>query len=317
MSGSAASEKTQDRREEPLTLALSPQSRGEGTKPKSEEEQDESGGTASPGLWLPVYTLALRELVRFFRQRTRVVGALGQPIIFWVLFGAGLHGSFRGPAGMEAMSYQEYFFPGVAVMIVMFTAIYSTISIIEDRRDGFLQGVLVAPIPRTSLVLGKVCGGTILAVLQAVVFLMVGPLLSLVGLAPPLETGLMWQNAVAVIGFLTLIGFSLTALGYLIAWPMDSTHGFHAIMSVFLMPMWLLSGSFFPAGDSGWLSWVIRLNPLTYGVAGLRRIMTTDAAAVAGLPSWSVCLSVTILAAMAYLSIAIWMTNRPTVHNAR
>ena len=86
MSGSAASEKTQDRREEPLTLALSPPvldaqktGRGEGTKPKSEEEQDESGGTASPGLWLPVYTLALRELVRFFRQRTRVVGALGQP----------------------------------------------------------------------------------------------------------------------------------------------------------------------------------------------------------------------------------------------
>ena len=269
---------------------------------------------ASPGLWLPVYTLALRELVRFFRQRTRVVGALGQPIIFWVLFGAGLHGSFRGPAGM---SYQEYFFPGVAVMIVMFTAIYSTISIIEDRRDGFLQGVLVAPIPRVSLVLGKVCGGTILAVIQAVVFLTVGPLLSLVGLAPPLETGLTWQNAVAVIGFLTLIGFSLTALGYLIAWPMDSTHGFHAIMSVFLLPMWLLSGSFFPAGDSGWLSWIIRLNPLTYGVAGLRRIMTTDAAAVVGLPSWSVCLSVTILAAMAYLTIAIWMTNRPTVHNAR
>ena len=324
MSGQASSESVtaavQRSEENPLTLALSPQNRGEGTQPKAFSSagrgafESDDDGAASPGLWLPVYTLALRELIRFFRQRTRVVGALGQPIIFWVLFGAGLHGSFRGPAGM---SYQEYFFPGVAVMIVMFTAIYSTISIIEDRRDGFLQGVLVAPIPRVSLVLGKVIGGTILAVLQAVVFLLVGPLLSLVGLAPPLETGLTWHNAVAVIGFLTLIGFSLTALGYLIAWPMDSTHGFHAIMSVFLMPMWLLSGSFFPAGDSGWLSWVIRLNPLTYGVAGLRRIMTTDAAAVAGLPSWSVCLSVTILAAMAYVTIAIWMTNRPTVHNAR
>ncbi|MCX7395877.1 MAG: ABC transporter permease [Planctomycetales bacterium] len=269
---------------------------------------------SAPGLWLPVYTLAFRELTRFFRQRTRVVGALGQPIIFWVLFGAGLQGSFRGPAGM---SYQEYFFPGVAVMIVMFTAIYSTISIIEDRRDGFLQGVLVAPIPRASLVLGKICGGTILAVLQSLVFLTVGPLLSLVGLAPPLQTGLTWHNAAAVIGFLMLLGFSLTALGYLIAWPMDSTHGFHAIMSVFLMPMWLLSGSFFPASDSGWLSWVIRLNPLTYGVAGLRRIMTSNAAAVEGLPAWSVCLSVTILSATAYMMIAIWITNRPTVHNAR
>src|SRR5580704_3984795 len=118
-----------------------------------------------PSTVLAVYSLALRELVRFFRQRTRIIGALGQPIIFWVLFGAGLQSSFQGPAGI---SYQEYFFPGVAVMIVMFTAIYSTISIIEDRREGFLQGVLVAPIPRVSLVLGKVCGGMVLAVMQAV-----------------------------------------------------------------------------------------------------------------------------------------------------
>lgn len=272
------------------------------------------GALAAPGLWLPIYTLAHRELTRFFRQRTRIVGALGQPIIFWVLFGAGLHGSFRGPA---EMSYQEYFFPGVAAMILMFTAIYSTISIIEDRREGFLQGVLVAPIPRVSLVLGKVIGGTILAVLQALVFLTVGPALSWVGLAPELQTGLTWQNAPAAIGFLTLVGFSLTALGYLIAWPMESTHGFHALMSVFLMPMWLLSGSFFPAGDSGWLSWVIRLNPLTYGVAGLRRIMTTNPVAVAALPPWWVCLTVTTGAAVCYVGLAVWMTSRRSAHNAR
>ena len=121
-----------------------------------------------PSMVLAVYSLALRELVRFFRQRTRIVGALGQPIIFWVLFGAGLQSSFRGPADL---SYQEYFFPGVAVMIVMFTAIFSTISIIEDRREGFLQGVLVAPVSRAALVLGKVCGGTVLAVLQAMLAL--------------------------------------------------------------------------------------------------------------------------------------------------
>lgn len=269
---------------------------------------------ATPGLWLPVYTLAHRELTRFFRQRTRIVGALGQPIIFWVLFGAGLQGSFRGPADM---SYQEYFFPGVAAMILMFTAIYSTISIIEDRREGFLQGVLVAPIPRISLVLGKVIGGTILAVFQALIFLTVGPALSWVGLAPELQTGLTWNNAAATVGFLTLVGFSLTALGYLIAWPMDSTHGFHAIMSIFLMPMWLLSGSFFPPGESGWLSWVIRLNPLTYGVAGLRRIMTSNPVAVERLPEWWVCLTVTALAAACYVSMAVWMTGRRSAHNAR
>jgi ABC-2 type transport system permease protein len=278
----------------------------------SEDGRAVSG--CAPGFWLPVFTLAYRELTRFFRQRTRIVGALGQPIIFWVLFGAGLQGSFQGPA---QMSYQEYFFPGVVVMIVMFTAIYSTISIIEDRREGFLQGVLVSPIPRASLVLGKVVGGTILAVLQALVFLLLGPALSLVGLAPELHTGLTWSNAAAVLGFLALIGFQLTALGYLIAWPMDSTHGFHAIMSVFLMPMWLLSGSFFPPGESPWLTWVIRLNPLTYGVAGLRRIMTTDPAAVVSLPCWPLCLTVTIGAAIGYVGAAVWITGRRSAHNVR
>ena len=267
-----------------------------------------------PSMMLAVNSLASRELVRFLRQRTRIVGALGQPIIFWVLFGAGLSGSFQGPAGI---SYQEYFFPGVAVMIVMFTAIYSTISIIEDRREGFLQGVLVAPIHRASLVLGKVCGGTILAVMQVVVFLLVGPALAFIGLSPTISTGLTWWNGPAVIAYLALIGFSLTALGYLIAWPMDSTHGFHAIMSVFLMPMWLLSGSFFPAPASGWLAWVIRLNPLTYGTAGLRRLMTSNVEAVKDLPSLELSVFVTLIAAVVYISIAIWITGRQTAHNAR
>ena len=278
------------------------------------ETRTEVAASSHSSFALAVYSLALRELVRFFRQRTRIIGALGQPIIFWVLFGAGLHGSFQGPAGL---SYQEYFFPGVAVMIVMFTAIFSTISIIEDRREGFLQGVLVAPIPRAALVLGKVCGGTILAVLQAMAFLAIGPALASIGLSPPISTGLTWFNLPAVIAFLALVAFALTALGYLIAWPMDSTHGFHAIMSVFLMPMWLLSGSFFPAPKSGWLAVVIAVNPLTYGTAGLRRLITPNAEAVAALPSLPFSVAVTLLSAAVYISIAIWMTNRQTAHNAR
>jgi ABC-2 type transport system permease protein len=269
---------------------------------------------ASTPAWLPVCSLAQRELVRFFRQRTRVVGALGQPLIFWILFGAGLNGSFQGPAGQ---SYQEYFFPGVAVMIVMFTAIYSTISIIEDRREGFLQAVLVSPAPRWSIVLGKVCGGTLIALLQTVAFLLIGPLLQFVGLSPELHTGLTWQNVVPVLGWLTLLGVTLTALGYCIAWPMESTHGFHALMSVVLMPMWLLAGTFFPAGSSGWLSWVIAFNPLTYGTAGLRRLLATDAGSVANLPSWPMCIVATGLFCGICLAGAVWLTERRTVHNAR
>ncbi|MCH7988779.1 MAG: ABC transporter permease [Planctomycetes bacterium] len=274
------------------------------------------------GFWLPIWTLASRELVRFFRQRTRMVGALGQPLIFWILFGAGLHGSFRNPAWVPSdrtMTYQEYFFPGVAVMIVMFTAIFSTISIIEDRKEGFLQGVLVAPISRLSLVLGKLCGGTALAVIQAGLFLLIGPMLAFVGLAPTIDLEVSALSAVAIILFLTLLSFTLTALGYVIAWPLDSTQGFHAIMSVFLMPMWLLSGAFFPAGDSGWLSWVIIMNPLTYGVAGLRRLMypNIDFSGSNGLPGLGLCILITVLFCVVCVGLAVYLTQRRTSFDAR
>src|SRR5215813_9106872 len=115
--------------------------------------------------WPVVTTLAQRELVRFFRQRNRVFGALGQPIIFWLLFSAGLRNNNLDYA---------HFFPGTLVMILLFTAIFATISIIEDRREGFLQGVLVAPIPRWTMVLGKVLGGAAIAMLQGIVFLLLG-----------------------------------------------------------------------------------------------------------------------------------------------
>lgn len=261
--------------------------------------------------WLPVWTLALRELVRFFRQRTRVVGALGQPLLFWILLGAGLRGSFAPPAwASRDMSYQEYFFPGVAVMILLFTSIFSTISIIEDRREGFLQAVLVAPISRLSLVLGKLCGGTVLAVLQAALFLVLGPLVGIEFTA---------GSVLATLAFLTLLGFALTGLGFLIAWPLDSTQGFHAIMSVFLMPMWLLSGSFFPAGGSVWLGWVIWLNPLTYGVAGLRRLLywNQPLSDAAGLPPLGLCLVVTSLFAAACLASSVWVASRRNLRDAR
>ena len=268
--------------------------------------------------WLPIFTLTRRELVRFFRQRTRVVGALGQPFLFWILFGAGLHGSFTAPEwAPKGMSYQEYFFPGIAVLILMFSAIFSTISIIEDRREGFLQAVLVAPVSRLSLVIGKLLGGTLLALIQAIAFLVIGPALSLIGLAPEMSLQIGIVDGLLTLGFLALVGFALTGLGYMIAWPMDSTQGFHAIMSVFLLPMWLLSGSFFPG--SGWLTWVIRLNPLSYGVAGVRRLMYPDqiAADSNALPSMSTCLMVTSVFCIVCVSIAVWLTSRRTSKDAR
>src|SRR3954465_12100543 len=154
--------------------------------------------------WPVVGTLCQRELVRFFRQKNRVFGALGQPIIFWLLFGAGLKSNNLDYA---------HFFPGTLVMILLFTAIFATISIIEDRREGFLQGVLVAPIPRWSMVLGKVLGGTAIAMLQGTVFLLLGLIASKLGwfdVIQPTVTGFL-----AALLLMFVVSVALTGLGFL------------------------------------------------------------------------------------------------------
>jgi ABC-2 type transport system permease protein len=222
--------------------------------------------------WHVVWTLCWREIVRFFRQRNRVIGAVGQPILFWLLFGAGLHQSFTLADNASGMSFLEYYFPGTLILILLFTAIFATISIIEDRREGFLQSVLVAPIPRWSMVLGKVLGGTLIAVAQGVFFLL---------LALVLEVDLGIVRCLALVGLLFVIAFGLTSLGFVLAWRMESTQGFHAIMNLLLLPMWLLSGAFFPvppaqpgaATSQLVLHWCMRINPVTYGVAGVRRLL--------------------------------------------
>ena len=218
--------------------------------------------------------------MRFFRQRNRVFGALGPADYFLAAVRRGARSARVGTG--DKLDY-AHFFPGTLVMILLFTAIFATISIIEDRREGFLQGVLVAPVPRWAMMLGKVLGGAAIAMLQGLVFLFLGWLAGAVGWYPVLSTTPLAVVASFVLMF--VISIALTALGFLIAWRMDSTQGFHAIMSVFLLPMWLLSGAFFPMDVGGWLGAIVRVNPLTYGVAGLRHYLQNGGSEIAGLPS--------------------------------
>lgn len=208
----------------------------------------------------PAATLLEREVVRFLRQRNRIIGALGTPLVFWFLIGSGLGDSFA--TGNDGARFLEYFFPGALLLTILFTAIFSTISVIEDRREGFLQAVLVSPAPRAAVVLGKLLGGTCLALIQGLLFLAIAPLLGL---------SLGWASvlyACVIIGF---AAFGLTGLGFLFAWRLDSTQGFHAFMNLILMPLWLLSGALFPiAGTPGWLRAVMTVNPVTYAVSGLQ-----------------------------------------------
>jgi ABC-2 type transport system permease protein len=251
-----------------------------------------------PGLMLPAASLCQRELVRFLRQRHRIVGALGTPIIFWLLLGLGMGHSFKGVGVPGGDDYLKFFFPGTILMILLFTAIFSTISIIEDRREGFLQSVLVAPVSRMSIVLGKILGGTVLAFVQGLIFLALAPLVGL---------------HLTVIGFFAacaimfVVSFALTGLGFCIAWRMSSTQGFHAIMNLFLMPLWFLSGALF-APQTAWtgLRWVMRVNPLSYGLAGLQRSVYSPEATTA-LPEWGLIFAVSIAfaAVMLILSSAV------------
>ncbi|HSV29781.1 MAG TPA: ABC transporter permease, partial [Candidatus Omnitrophota bacterium] len=121
-----------------------------------------------------VLSLAKREFIRFIRQPQRVIGAVAQPLLFWLFLGAGLGGSFK-PPGMEQVTYLEYFYPGVMVMMMLFASIFSSITIIEDRDAGFLQGVLVAPVNRLGIVLGKVLGGVSIAMVQVLIFTVAAP----------------------------------------------------------------------------------------------------------------------------------------------
>lgn len=211
---------------------------------------------------LPAASLWWREVVRFYRDRTRAVSSIATGVLFWLLFGFGLAGSFA-PAGMPAeIDAVEYLFPGIVVFIVLMTAIVGTFSLIEDRRQGFLQGVLVAPVPTAAIVLGKVLGGTTMALLQGVILL---PLAPLVGIEVSFGGLLLATLA------LFFVAFALTSLGFVLAWRMESIAGFHGIVNLLLMPLGILSGAFFPLeGAAGPLETVMRLDPVTYGLSAFR-----------------------------------------------
>jgi ABC-2 type transport system permease protein len=204
-----------------------------------------------------------REVIKFVRDRARLVGALLQPLGFWILLGLGFQGTFALPADVGTeMGFFEFLFPGIIALIILFTAIFSTISIVEERKSGFLQGVLVAPVPRTSIVLGTTLGGTSLAFFEAALFLVFVPLLGISLTIPGL--GIILLSTF-------LLGLTFTALGVIIAWIMPTTRAFHAVMNLFLLPLWFLSGSFFPAaGAPAALQWVIMANPVSYAVSAIR-----------------------------------------------
>jgi ABC-2 type transport system permease protein len=239
---------------------------------------------------LPVLSLLWREIVRFYRQPSRVVGVIASPVLFWIVIGSGFGSSLRA-AGNQ--NYLDYFFPGALIMIVLFTSIFTMMSVIEDRREGFLLSVLVAPVSRSVIVLGKVLGGTTLSAIQGLVFLAFAPFIGI-------RFGIAQFFAIALVVW--MVAFSLTTLGFAIAWKLNSTQGFHAIINLLMIPLWLISGALFPiTGASLWVRAMMLANPLTYGVEALRGLLFPSSVATG---HFSVTLAVIVLGA---ISLALFI----------
>jgi ABC-2 type transport system permease protein len=204
-------------------------------------------------------TIALtrRELVRILRQPSRLVASIATPLFIWVLLASGVAKSFRSPAvGAETLDYGSYLLPGMLTMTVLFSSIFGAMSLIEDRHEGFLQSVLVSPAPRWAIAASKLLGSALIATLQAMVLLPAAFFLG-EGMGIP-------GFGLAVVCLLcTAIG--IAGIGLAAAWWVDSSQGFHGVMNLVLLPMWLLSGSIFPLeGATGWMRVLMMANPVTW-----------------------------------------------------
>ena len=211
-----------------------------------------------------IYGIWLRDLKKFWRERSRLWGGIARPILWLIILGSSLRGSVDISALNGATDYQQYIFPGVIGLTLIFSSLQSATSIIWDREFGFLKEVLAAPVSRLSIVVGKSVGGASQATMQGIITLLFAPLIGL------------WLSPLAILELIVMmfiVAFALTALGVVIASNMTSFEGFGTISNFVVMPMYFLSGAIYPTSNVPvWLKPLIAINPLSYGVDALRHI---------------------------------------------
>jgi len=211
-----------------------------------------------------IYIMWLRQIKRYWRSKSRIIGSIGQPLLFLVALGFGLGPVFKKAGGGN---YINFLTPGVISQAILFMAVFSGIELIWDRQFGFLKATLVAPVSRLEVVLGRVLGGATVATFQGLIVLL---LASLVGFKPQSLT-----TIPLAVCLMFLIALLFSALGTAIASLMKDFHGFQLIMNFLVMPTFFLSGAIFPLNNVPRLIQVVSyINPLTYGVDGLRQVLT-------------------------------------------
>jgi len=266
-----------------------------------------------------IYIIWYRDVLRYSRDRLRLLASLAQPLLFLLIFGTGLSSSLRGIggglAGAASINYVQFIYPGIIGMAVLFTSIFSAMSIVWDREFGFLKEVLVAPIDRSAIAIGKALGGSTQAMVQGMLLLVLAPIVG-VTLTP--------LAVVELIPLIFVLAFALTSLGVVLAAGIKSMQGFQAVINFLMMPIFFLSGALFPLGNlPWWMTGLTRIDPAAYGIDPLRRVIlgasgvpaaVTDRLGVTvGGQTLPLMVEVGLVLAFGFvmLGIAIWSLRRP------
>ncbi len=211
-----------------------------------------------------IYGIWLRDIKKFWRERSRLWGGIARPVLWLLILGSSLKPAISSQSLGGTVDYTQYIFPGVIGLTLIFSSLQSATSIIWDREFGFLKEVLAAPVPRLSVVIGKSLGGATQATLQGIITMLFAPL---IGLWIPVG------QIIALIAVMFIVGFALTVLGVVIASRMTSFEGFGTISNFVVMPMYFLSGAIYPINNAPeWIRGLAVVNPLSYGVDAMRHI---------------------------------------------
>lgn len=241
----------------------------------------------------PVYVICLREFKKFFREKSRLLGTLARPVLWLFVVGNGMGSLIKPRAGF---SYLQFIFPGMIGMTILFSSIFSSISIVWDREFGFMKEMLVAPISRLSIVIGKAISGTLISVAQAVIILVLIPFLGI---------HITFTQFIEVVAVALLVSFCITSIGILIAVRLTSFDGFNIIMNFLVMPMLFLSGAMYPVTSMPpTLRHLTLINPLTYGIDAFKHVLLRDGQPPLG-PEFSLLLDLAVVTAISFVMLTL------------
>ncbi|MBB6452354.1 ABC-2 type transport system permease protein [Salirhabdus euzebyi] len=219
-----------------------------------------------------IYAIWQRDILKFFRDRTRLVGSFAMPFMFLILFGSGMSGAMSTMLGGEGASgplsdfnFVEFMFPGIIGMTVFNTAIFSALSVVQDKEFGYMREILVSPMSRVSIAIGKVLGGSTVAVFQGLMMLVFVPFIGI---------SISYMTIIKLFPVMFLVAFAISSIGLLIASSLKTAQGFQMIVQILIFPMLFLSGALFPlSGMPAWMDVLVKINPLTYSVDMFKKII--------------------------------------------